>query len=66
MINLFCEDESCSTGNKWCVRRVAGMLGWCCCLVGMFTGVPYDTLMLIGSLSGLLMGLTTIDKILKK
>ena len=66
MKNLFCEDRDCTkSGNKWCVRRVMGTLGWCAFIIAVFCHIEHDSLQLLGLLSASLLGLTTIDKWVK-
>jgi hypothetical protein len=62
MKSLFCED---SCAGKLCVRRVMGVTGFLSFIAGVFAGVEHDALQLLGTLSMLLLGITTVDKFVK-
>jgi hypothetical protein len=59
MKNLFCEDNCHS---KFCLRRIAGSIGFAAFIVAIFTGINDSSLDLLGMLSASLIGLTTVDK----
>jgi len=62
MKNLFYEDGIC----KLCVRRVMGVLGFLASIVAVFTNVNHESLSLLMIMSASLLGITTIDKFIKR
>lgn len=66
MKNLFCEDGSCDGKGKLCIRRVAGFIGFISFIACIFLKLQHPSLDLLGMLSASLIGLTTVDKFMKK
>lgn len=60
--SLFYEEGCCPTQSKLCVRRVCGVIGFLCFIVGIFMKLDQNLMYLLGIGSFSLLGLTTFDK----
>lgn len=60
--SIFTED---SCHQKWCVRRVGGLIGLCTVVVCIFLRIEHGCLQPLLYLSFSLIGLTTVDKFIK-
>ncbi|MBF0651296.1 hypothetical protein IR083_20975 [Dysgonomonas sp. GY75] len=63
MRNLFCEDDCHS---KFCIRRVAGFIGFMAFMGCIIVRIQHPSIDLLGMLSASLIGVTTVDKLIKK
>ena len=63
MKNLFYEDFG---KDKLCVRRTMGMIGFLACITAVFVGIKHELLPTLLIVSASLLGLTTVDKFVKK
>ncbi|MDR2950707.1 MAG: hypothetical protein LBV71_16085 [Prevotella sp.] len=67
MKDLFCEDGSCDISKgKLCIRRVIGALGFIAFIGCIYLGIYHPSVDLLAMLSASLIGLTTVDKFIKK
>ena len=62
-ISMFTED---SCGQKWCVRRLGGIFGMASVITCIFLQIEHESLNTLLLLSASLLGITTVDKFIKK